>query len=134
MPGLVTHDAVTPLAVTAFHFAHHRPLQPMQARVSEIEGYGKAGDAIRRKPLRRQPDVRPELQATAFEVVVQPLDLGPQRAAPERQPETAEAKVQERLIVVVRPAIVDVSGCCRLSGGNHSFEDTRQGGRVRILP
>jgi hypothetical protein len=131
MAGLVTHDSVTPLPVAAFHLSHHRPLQPLQARVSEIERHGKAGDAIRRKPVGRQPHVRPESQATAFEVVVQPLDLEPQRAAPESQAETAEAKVQKRLIVAVRPTIVQLAGCRRLSGGNHSSEDTRQGHRAR---
>ena len=40
--------------------------------------------------------MRPESQATAFELVVQSFDVGPQRAAPERQPETAEAEVKER--------------------------------------
>jgi len=70
MPGLVTHDAQAPLPVTAFHFAHHLPLESLQARVREIKGHGKTGDAVRRKPVGRQPDMGPESKAAAFELVV----------------------------------------------------------------
>ena len=132
--GLVSHDSLAPLAVAAFHFAHHLSLELLQAWVGEIERHGKAGNAVRRKPLGRQPDVRPESQPAALELVVQLLDLGPQRAAPERQPEAAEAEVEERLVVVIGPVIVEVAGRRRLSGGNHSTEDTGQGDRARILP
>ncbi len=95
MAGLVTHDAVTPFPVAAFHLAHHLPLQLKQARVREIEGHGEAGDAVRRKPLGRQPHARPESQAAPFELPVQPLDVEPQRATSKTQPEAAESEVQE---------------------------------------
>ncbi len=106
MTGLVTQNAHAPFPVATFDVAHHVTLELAQTRVSKVEGNGKAGDAVGREPLGRQPDMRSEPDPPAFQLAVQALDVGPHEAAFKTQAQAAETKSQQRVIVVISPTVL----------------------------
>src|SRR5579862_5526964 len=59
---LVPQNTHTLAFTGAFHFQHLRSFQLHQAGMSQIKRNGESRDAVRRKPLFTEPDVRPKMQ------------------------------------------------------------------------
>jgi len=53
----------TALAGGSFRFEHLVSFEPNEPRMREIERHGHAGNALRRKPFFRQPEMRIDSQA-----------------------------------------------------------------------
>jgi len=74
MSGLVPQDAHQPVAIAAFDLTHEPPFEAYQSPVRQVEGNGDPGDAVRGKPLLRQPTMRSETDAARRQFPVQPVD------------------------------------------------------------
>ena len=60
----------------AFDLEHLFTLELNESWMSQIKRYGNTWDAIWRKPLFREPDVRFESDTTHVELTVEPPDVG----------------------------------------------------------
>src|SRR5690606_24099335 len=98
MPDFVAQDTRHPVRVAAFDLAHHAPLQPHQARMSEIERNGDARYAVGREPLDRQPHVRPQNEAAALQTSQHVVPCALQSRIAQRQLEIAEAHFEQRFV------------------------------------
>ena len=84
----------------------------------EIEGNRDAGNAVRREPLVRQPEVRPEHERARLELAIDLVDANRELGAFDLQIELAELQVQELVVGHRRDGVwTDFPHCGAGQGG-----------------
>ncbi len=101
--GLVTQDTQQQPCVAALRLAHDAPLEPLQARMREIERHRNARHTVGRKPLLGQPHVRADTDAAALEVRIQPPHMRGKRGALDGKLQIAKAPGQQLLVGQTHP-------------------------------
>ena len=90
----MTQDAHTFNVGAAFDFAHEFALEFHQPRMRQVKRNGKAGHAVGREPLGRQPDVRLEANAAIVQFAVQALDVGFEKRSFDSDRQIADPSVE----------------------------------------
>ena len=75
MTGFVPEDAHARSGRAPFDLEHLSSFESHQSGVCEIKRNGDSRDAVRGKPLAREPDVRLETDPTRFEFAVESLNV-----------------------------------------------------------
>ena len=127
MSRFVPEDLQAPFGRAAFDLEHLRLLEPHQPRVREVERDRDAGHAVRREPLCRQPEVRPETEAARGQLVVQLRDAWLEPAARDRQAQLAKLHIEQRFVVQIRPVGADDGRrACRRPAGRSDGQPRHQ--------
>src|ERR1700710_1898928 len=98
MARLVAEDGHAFGPGAALYVEHHFLLELHQAGMGEIERDGDAGHIGRTEPFARYPCMRPQPDAPLFEFFVESADTIFEPGAFDRNPQTAEALLEQLLI------------------------------------
>src|SRR5436190_7878547 len=98
MAGLMTENGHALGPGAALDVEHHFLLELHQAGMSEIERDGNAGDICRTEPFARYPRVRPEPDAPLSELFMESLETILEPCPLNRNPQTAEALLEQLLV------------------------------------
>ncbi len=90
----MTQDTHTFHVGAAFDFAHEFALEFHQPRMRQIKRNRKAGHAVGREPLGRQPDVGLEANAAIVQLAVQTFDVGFEERSFDSDRQIADASVE----------------------------------------
>ena len=99
----VAQDAHRAFGAAAFDVAHHAALEPLEARMREIERHGDAGHAVGRKPFFRQPHVRTKTDLALVELAIQAAHAFGHGRTFDLEFQIAEAQAQQLFIGHARP-------------------------------
>ena len=118
---LVAKQLHAPLALAPLHLQHDAALEAREARVRQEERDGEAGGALRREPVRGEPDVGPEAQPGASELGVQASDARLERRALDAQAQVAEPDVEELFGGQPRPPVAPRPSAARVLAASVSL-------------
>ena len=76
--------------------------------MSQIKRHRETGNAVGTKPAVRQPAMRTENKTPIFQFAVKHVDFLLERADGEREPEVAEARIEQSLVGPARPGVAAV--------------------------
>ncbi len=98
VPCFVPHDARELVASATFHIEHLTSLEPDEPGVRQVDWNRKAGDALRREPLFRKPDMGAKLEAAARQRFVQRVDPRLEPCPFYSKTEVLDAKLKQSLV------------------------------------
>src|SRR5262249_42504146 len=105
MAGLMTENGHALGPSAALDVEHHFLLELHQAGMGEIEWDGNARRAVRTEPLARYPRVGPQPDTPLFELLMETADAILEPGAFDRNPQTAEAALEQLLIRQRLPSV-----------------------------
>jgi hypothetical protein len=104
MSHFMAEDFQAGFAGSPFDFEHLASFQTMQARMSQIEGNGHAGESGRAKPLLRQPEIGAEAKSPPFKLLVQLSDIRFQGGTFNSEIQIAHPQIKQLLLGPVCPS------------------------------
>src|ERR1700686_4820286 len=98
MAGFVTQDAHALDVGAAFDLQHLLSFQPHQPRMCQIKRNCKSRHTVRRKPFRRQPDVRLKANAAFVQLAVETFNMRFKKRSLDSYRQIANTRVEQSLI------------------------------------
>jgi hypothetical protein len=101
--GLVSQNAHAFGVAATLDLEHLFPFELNQAWVREVERYGDARHAVRRKPLFRQPNVRFEADSAVIQLTIEPYYVGFEERPFNFDRQVADTQVKQLLVAETVP-------------------------------